>query len=210
MMHKRWSDPPGCMIGRRGSRSEPSRGNSHATHSNHRGIGRHCTAHAYRLRGGSEHNDADVTFAQEMIPHHAQAVAMSDLLLEKDEVDPEVVGLAEQIKQAQAPEIKTMSGWLEDWDEDVPPTDMGDMDMGDMDMNGMMSAEEMSELEDAASPDAGRLFLEGMTAHHEGAVEMGQQEVEEGSAPEAVDLAKTIIETQQDEIDQMEELLDQQ
>ncbi len=158
--------------------------------------------------GGSEHNDADVTFAQEMIPHHAQAVQMSEMLLDNSDVDPEVVDLAEQIKDAQAPEIDTMSGWLEDWDEDVPPTDMGDMDMGDMDMAGMMSADDMMALEDAGPDDAARLFLEGMTVHHEGAIEMAEQEVDEGSAPEAIDLAETIIDAQQDEIDQMEELLD--
>ncbi len=161
--------------------------------------------------GGSEHNDADVTFAQEMIPHHAQAVQMSEMLLDKSDVDPEVVDLAEQIKDAQAPEIGTMSGWLEDWDEDVPPTDMGDMGdmkMGNMDMNGMMSADDVAALEDAAPDDAARLFLEGMTVHHEGAIEMAEQEVDEGSAPEAIDLAETIIDAQQGEIDQMEELLD--
>ncbi len=160
---------------------------------------------------GSEHNDADVTFAQEMIPHHAQAVQMSEMLLDKSDVDPEVVDLAEQIKDAQAPEIGTMSGWLEDWDEDVPPTDMGDMGdmkMGNMDMNGMMSADDVAALEDAAPDDAARLFLEGMTVHHEGAIEMAEQEVDEGSAPEAIDLAETIIDAQQGEIDQMEELLD--
>ncbi len=86
--------------------------------------------------------------------------------------------------------------------------DMGDMEMGNMDMNGMMSADDMAALENAAPDDAARLFLEGMTVHHEGAIEMAEQEVDEGSAPEAIDLAETIIDAQQDEIDQMEELLD--
>ncbi|MDQ3664738.1 MAG: DUF305 domain-containing protein [Actinomycetota bacterium] len=155
--------------------------------------------------GGSEHNDADVNFAQDMIPHHAQAVEMSDLLLAKDGVDPDVADLAEQIKASQGPEIETMSGWLEDWEEDVPSTDM---DMGDMgQMDGMMSPDEMRELEDAAPADASRLFLEQMTEHHEGAIEMAGLEVEDGSSPEAIELAESIVESQQAEVERMDDLL---
>lgn len=168
-----------------------------------------ATALTLAACGGDDHNDADVTFAQEMIPHHAQAVQMSDMLLAKDDVDPEVVDLAEQIKDAQAPEIETMSGWLEQWGEDVPATDMGSMDMDSMNMDGMMSSEDMSALDAAESTDAAQLFLEGMTEHHQGAIEMAEQEVEDGEAPEAIDLAETIIDSQQAEIDEMEQLVDQ-
>jgi len=168
-----------------------------------------ATALTLAACGGDDHNDVDVTFAQEMIPHHAQAVQMSDMLLAKDDVDPEVVDLAEQIKDAQAPEIETMSGWLEQWGEDVPATDMGSMDMDSMNMDGMMSSEDMSALDAAESTDAAQLFLEGMTEHHQGAIEMAEQEVEDGEAPEAIDLAETIIDSQQAEIDEMEQLVDQ-
>ncbi|MFP5315825.1 MAG: DUF305 domain-containing protein, partial [Actinomycetes bacterium] len=63
------------------------------------------------------HNDADVMFAQMMIPHHQQAVEMSDIVLAKEGVSPEVMDLATRIKDAQAPEIQTMTGWLEAWGE---------------------------------------------------------------------------------------------
>ncbi|MGB3150236.1 MAG: DUF305 domain-containing protein, partial [Maribacter sp.] len=73
-------------------------------------------------------NDADVEFTTSMIPHHQQAVDMSEMALNQG--GPEVVDLAEQIEAAQDPEIETMTGWLQEWGVDVP-TGMGDMgDMG--------------------------------------------------------------------------------
>jgi uncharacterized protein (DUF305 family) len=61
------------------------------------------------------HNDADVMFAQMMIPHHEQAIEMSDMILAKDGVNGEITELAQQIKDAQAPEIAQMRGWLAGW-----------------------------------------------------------------------------------------------
>ena len=56
------------------------------------------------------HNDADVMFATGMIPHHAQAIEMSELILAADDVDPAVTEVAEAIKAAQGPEIEQMRG----------------------------------------------------------------------------------------------------
>lgn len=151
-------------------------------------------------------NDTDVEFAQQMIPHHAQAVEMSDIVLAKDGLDPEVADLAEQIKAAQAPEIGTTTGWLTEWGEQVPPT-IGMEDMEGMAMNGMMSADDMADLQDADAAQAARLFLQQMTEHHTGAIDMAEQEVEAGSYPDAITLAETIIDSQQAEITQMEQLL---
>jgi uncharacterized protein (DUF305 family) len=61
------------------------------------------------------HNQSDVTFAQQMIPHHRQAIEMSDMILAKPDIDPRVVDLAKQIKAAQGPEIEQMQGWLSQW-----------------------------------------------------------------------------------------------
>lgn len=158
----------------------------------------------------STHNDTDVAFAQDMIPHHAQAVEMSDILLAKSGVDPNVADLATQIKQAQAPEIDTMTGWLEGWGEDVPATSgMSSMDDMEGSMDGMMSTADMRQLESATGDAAARLFLEQMTEHHSGAIAMAEQEVDAGAYPEAVALAETIIKTQQAEIDTMQGLLAQ-
>ena len=146
-------------------------------------------------------NDQDVMFAQMMLPHHRQAVEMSDMILAKDGIDPEVTELAQSIKDAQQPEIQQMEGWLEDWDA---PAEMEGMDHS---MNGMMSDEEMGNLEEASGDTASRIFLEQMTEHHNGAIEMAQTEVDEGQYPEAVELAETIIDEQQAEIDEMQEIL---
>lgn len=160
----------------------------------------------------AEHNDADVMFAQMMIPHHRQAVEMSEIMLAKDSLSPEVRDLATQIRDAQAPEIETMTGWLESWGEPVEPEggmeghDMGNMG-GSGEMQGMMTEDELAELEAAEGDEAARMFLESMTAHHNGAVEMAQEEIENGQYPDAIALAETIVETQQAEIEEMEALL---
>jgi uncharacterized protein (DUF305 family) len=61
------------------------------------------------------HNQADMMFARMMIPHHQQAIEMSDMILGKQGIDPRVVDLAKQIKAAQGPEIQQMQGWLNQW-----------------------------------------------------------------------------------------------
>ncbi|MFE7843923.1 DUF305 domain-containing protein [Microbacterium sp. NPDC057407] len=150
-------------------------------------------------------NSADIMFAQMMIPHHEQAVEMADMLLAKDDIDPDVVRLAEDIKAAQQPEIDRMAGWLEDWGADMPGMDgMDGMDHGD----GMMSEADMARLEAATGVEASRLFLEQMIVHHEGAIEMAQAEVEDGRNPGAIQLADDIIETQTAEVGTMNGLLD--
>ncbi|AWZ23028.1 DUF305 domain-containing protein [Rhodococcus pyridinivorans] len=168
------------------------------------------------------HNDADVMFAQMMIPHHSQAIEMSDMLLAKQDIPADVTALAEQIKAAQGPEIAQLESWLEQWGEptEMPETgnnDMPGMDMDEgmdgmegmegMQMEGMMSEEDMQALSDAQGTDAARLFLEQMIAHHEGAIDMAQTEIEDGQFPDAVEMARTIVDTQQQEIDTMRQLL---
>ena len=70
-------------------------------------------------------------------------------------------------------------------------------------MEGMMSDEDMAALGTAEGVEAETLFLESMTAHHRGAVQMAQQEIEDGMFPEAIEMAETIVETQQAEIEEM-------
>lgn len=148
-------------------------------------------------------NEADVKFARAMIPHHQQAVEMSEMLLAKDGVDSRVRRLAEKIKAAQGPEIDKLQGWLQEWG--VPdPSDSG-MGHG---MDGMMSEQDMAELGEASGPEAAVLFLEQMVRHHEGAVEMARTERESGSDPQAVDLAQSIIDAQEAEIARMQDLLE--
>ncbi len=154
----------------------------------------------------ADFNDADVMFAQMMIPHHQQAVEMADMILNKEGIDPGVLTLASDIKAAQQPEIDQLQSWLDEWGADMPDMDsMEGMDHG----GGMMSEDDMAALEAATGAEASRLFLEQMTMHHEGAIEMAQDEVDNGQNPDAVEMAQTIVDTQTAEIAQMQELLAQ-
>ena len=150
----------------------------------------------------ADHNAADVTFATEMIPHHAQAVEMAAMVDGKD-VDPEVADLAAQISGAQEPEIETMSSWLEEWGEPVP-------DQGEpmtMDMPGMMSEDQMASLEAAEGAEFQTTWLELMVEHHRGAIDMAQTEQAEGEDAEALELAEDIEAGQAAEVTLMGDLL---
>ena len=148
-------------------------------------------------------NDADVIFATMMIVHHQQAIEMSDIVLAADGVAPEVTALAQEIKAAQGPEIEQLEGWLDDWGVGTDERDAEGMDHGD----GLMSDDDLAALRAADGPEASRLFLEQMIMHHEGAVEMAQAQVDDGSDPDAIELAQTIIDAQTGEIQTMKDLL---
>ena len=150
-------------------------------------------------------NSADVTFAQMMIPHHEQAVQMSDDLLAKDGIDESVIDLATEIKAAQEPEITQLKDWLTAWGEDENGmSGMGGMGGGS---DGMMSDDDMMALQDASGVEASTLFLEQMTVHHEGAVAMAQLEIDDGENADAQAMAANIVKTQTAEIDEMAKLL---
>ncbi|MHA7306845.1 DUF305 domain-containing protein [Arthrobacter sp. TMN-49] len=149
---------------------------------------------------GAEHNAADTMFAQMMIPHHVQAVEMSDIMLAKTDLDPAIMMLATDIKAAQDPEIEKMTTWLTGWSE---PTAMA----GSHSMNGMMSSADLDKLKAVEGSAASKLFLTQMIAHHEGAVEMAKTEVTDGKNADAVALAKSIVSSQETEIKVMKDLL---
>ncbi len=150
-------------------------------------------------------NDADEMFVIGMIPHHEQAIEMSDVILAKGGIDEDVSTLAQEIKTAQSPEIERMKGWLEDWG--VPyDGSMSGMDHGNMG-DGMMSDDDMAALVAVTGADASRLFLEGMILHHEGAVAMAQMVLESGKNPEVARLAQQIIASQTAEIATMQGIL---
>lgn len=154
-------------------------------------------------------NLADEMFVMMMIPHHQQAIEMSDIVLAKDGLDPRIADLAQQIKDAQGPEIERMLGWLGDWGVEYDPDAMGGMDHGSMggSMDGMMSAEDLTALENADPAVAGRLFLEQMIMHHEGAVDMAQMALTDGQNPEVLALAQQVVDDQTAEITEMQDLL---
>jgi uncharacterized protein (DUF305 family) len=156
-------------------------------------------------------NDADVTFAQTMIPHHEQAVQMAKMA-QTHSTSAQVMRLAADIEAAQGPEIDTMQGWLDAWGQEQPSAAIGhdDHGMGDMDiedMPGMMSDDDLGELSDARGNTWDRMFLTMMIAHHEGAIEMSRTEQADGSNLDAIALAQHIEADQTAEITTMRDML---
>jgi uncharacterized protein (DUF305 family) len=149
-------------------------------------------------------NDADVMFAQMMIPHHQEAVDMAAMADGRAAGD-QVKDLAAKIKAAQQPEIDTMTGWLTAWGKTPMPDMSGGMDHGGM--PGAMSKADMAALNDAKGAAFDKQFLTMMIEHHEGAIEMAQEQVAKGSKPEAKALAATIVTDQQAEIATMKQIL---
>ena len=138
---------------------------------------------------------ADLKFAEEMIPHHEQAILMSDIAL-TNSTSEEVLALAREIKAAQAPEVQLMGSW-----QGVrTSTHMGHT------MDGMLSETEIQNLRDAEGATFDRLFLEGMIKHHEGAIKMAQKVLDSNNA-EVATLAAAIIDAQEKEIAFMQELI---
>jgi uncharacterized protein (DUF305 family) len=159
------------------------------------------------IAAGAGFNTADVTFAQQMIPHHQQAVTMADLARTRA-ADPELISLAAKIKAAQAPEIATMTGWLTTWGQ--PATASGGHNMPGMEgdsMPGMMSEQQMAGLEAATGGAFDLQFTQMMIAHHEGAVAMAKEEQANGSDQAAKDLARKIQADQTAEIATLKAIL---
>ncbi|WP_030238898.1 DUF305 domain-containing protein [Streptomyces sp. NRRL S-455] len=163
--------------------------------------------------GGAEakagaHNAQDVSFAQGMIPHHRQALEMARMA-DGRASSGAVKDLAARIEKAQDPEIRTMSGWLKIWGEDVPAAGAG-MDhsaSGHAGMPGMMGEADMAELEKSSGKAFDTKFLALMVEHHEGAVEMATVEKSKGRYAPAKTMADDIITAQNAEIREMNKLL---
>ncbi|MBN9738254.1 MULTISPECIES: DUF305 domain-containing protein [unclassified Pseudonocardia] len=157
----------------------------------------------------ARHGDADIAFAQGMIPHHRQAVEMARLAEGRASGDG-VRRLAAAIEAAQGPEIEQLRGFLAAWG--APESAGAAMEHGAHgghgDMSGMMTADDMAELERATGPAFDRRFLELMIVHHEGAVAMAGAELADGENPQARELAQRIVDAQRSEIDAMRGMLD--
>ncbi|MET7656555.1 DUF305 domain-containing protein [Streptomyces sp. NPDC005486] len=159
------------------------------------------------------HNAQDVTFAQGMIPHHRQALEMAALAADRAS-SAQVKDLASRVEKAQDPEIKTMSGWLTSWGEDVPAaSDSAAESMPGMDhsagsgMPGMMDGSDMDKLDKASGADFDTMFLTMMIEHHKGAVAMATTEKSKGGYEPAASMADDIITAQTAEISEMNKLL---
>jgi uncharacterized protein (DUF305 family) len=153
------------------------------------------TGCATSSQSSSDYSVDDISFAEMMIPHHEQAIEMSEIAL-LNTTNPDVLQLAQGIKDAQAPEIELMKSW----DGVKVSTHAGHT------MDGMLSAGELNDLREAQGQEFDRLFLQGMIKHHEGAIVMAQ-DVAVSMNKEVADLSAAIISAQELEIAAMKELL---
>ncbi|MGH4007341.1 MAG: DUF305 domain-containing protein [Pseudonocardiaceae bacterium] len=149
---------------------------------------------------GQQHNQADVVFLQNMIPHHTHAIRMSQVA-RNQATSPQVKDLAARIETAQSLEIQQMRDLLTAWGQPAPATPGGRGPLGGRGpgpMPGMMTGVAFDQM-----------FLQMMIFHHQGAIDMSQTELTQGSNPAARELAQRIINTQQAEINEMQTLLQQ-
>jgi len=169
--------------------------------------GQTATTAASGGTAAAEFNDADVEFAQGMIPHHEQAIEMAEIAQDPArQASPEVTDLAARVKAAQDPEIATLTEWLTAWGQ---PVEMDTSDGHDMSsMTGMMSAEDMDALATMTGAEFDESWLTMMIEHHQGAIEMANEEQSDGQNTDAKALAGQIVAAQQAEVDEMTALLD--
>ena len=155
----------------------------------------------------------ELMFAQMMIPHHEQAIEMSELALSRSTNDS-IRDLSERIIAGQEPEIEIMQGWLDRTDSAIGDGQMGsgmDNPMGQGGkggmggMGGMATESELRELATLESPEFDLMFLELMIDHHEGAIDMVRM-ISRSDHREVSDLAEDIVRVQREEITEMFEI----
>lgn len=147
-------------------------------------------------KSSSQYSVDEIMFAQMMIPHHEQAVTMSELAL-TNTTTPEIVALAIAIRDAQAPEIIQMQSWIDGKSESH---------MHDMEMGRMLTDAELAELASLKGAAFDQMFLTAMIAHHEGALDMVDM-INGSTNSEVKTLAANIVQSQSAEIETMKALL---
>lgn len=152
--------------------------------------------HADHSESMATMGESEAMFATMMIPHHQQAIDMSEMAL-ANSTNADVKRLAQQIIDAQATEIEQMQAWIEGHGHEVH---------GEHDMAGMASEADLAILATLASPEFDELFLTLMIMHHEGALAMVLM-LDDTDQAEAKELAKHIVEVQTAEIELMNQLL---
>lgn len=148
-------------------------------------------------------NEADITFLQGMIPHHQQAVVMAEMVDGRTD-RMELVELADTIIATQSAEVQVMNELLEAAGAE-PMEAMEGMDMSGMQMPGTMGQAEMDEMMTLEGDEFAAMFIESMTMHHQGAIQMSEEVLAEGENPEVAALAQDIIAAQEQEIEQMQD-----
>ena len=158
-----------------------------------------------------EWNHTDLAFVQMMIPHHAQALEMSELA-DKYAKDKRVRSLAERIRASQAPEMQAMATWLVERDIQVPqpggdPMMYDHAQHGHNSMLGILTPAQMKHLAAARGSRFDRLFIQGMIRHHAGAVDMAVDAAQDGVDVIIGEMTADVAATQSAEISRMRDLL---
>ena len=143
---------------------------------------------------------SDTMFFQMMIPHHQQAVDISELAM-KTSKDSELIALAKEIRDGQATEIVQMTKWLADAGQDV----QAGHHMGDG-MGGMLTDSELATLKASTGTAFDVYWLERMITHHEGALHMVTM-IENSPSAAVETFGKNIVKVQTAQIGQMKEML---
>jgi len=155
--------------------------------------------HMGHSSSSANYTGADVMFLQMMIPHHQQAIDISNLAL-KTSKDAELLALAKTIAADQAAEITQMKSWLKDAGA---TTDMGHSMDG---MGGMLNDAELSALNAETGTKFDILWLKGMTGHHDGAIHMTTM-IRDASNAEIKAFGEKVIKDQSAQIEQMKIML---
>jgi uncharacterized protein (DUF305 family) len=152
-------------------------------------------------------------FARDMSTHHAQAVEMAMLALNKS-TQPDLRLLAGEIAQAQQAQIGMMQTWLRSWGLEPtghePPMSWmrdGASLMRNGLMPGMASAADMASLRAASGGEFDRLFLRLMQQHHLGGIHMVEGVLAETSEPDVVWLAQSMAKNQRSELEFIQQII---
>lgn len=155
--------------------------------------------HGSSSSSNANYTGADIMFLQMMIPHHQQAIDISNLAMKASQ-DTELIELAKIIARDQAAEIKQMKAWLKDAGASE------DMGHAMHDMGGMLNDDELAALSAATGKEFDILWLKGMTEHHDGAIHMTQM-IEDARNAEIKAFGTKVIKDQSKQIDQMKKML---
>lgn len=156
-------------------------------------------------------NATDVGFLQDMRVHHEQAVQMSFIYLNDDDVDVNLATIAREIVVGQNMEIGRMIQLLRDYGKpEVNETDLSMSWMGEPvatdRMPGLATQDDLQSLADASGHAADVMFVQLMTAHHQGGIHMADHAAEHAGTAEVRLMAEQMASGQREEIDEMARL----
>jgi uncharacterized protein (DUF305 family) len=146
----------------------------------------------------------DQQFLDQMIIHHQQAVMMAQHMI-ADSDRAELRDLAQRIITAQQGEIDQMRQWRSGWYGTAEAGTPQEAMMAQMQSSAMNRAQMRQMM--GGNVDLDRMFLQMMIPHHEDAITMAQQALEQAEHAEVKTLAQTIVSTQQAEIEEMQRYL---